>query len=306
MHRLWHSIVKPVLEATRPNVIVEIGAADGRNTAHILEYCQREGGVCHVIDPLPSFDVSAWETKYGGASVFHECKSLDVLGSIRAIDVVLIDGDHNWYTVFNELKLIDEQARSDGHNFPVVVLHDVGWPYGRRDLYYDPSAIPAAYRQPFKRAGMQPGKADLVERGGLNDSLYNAVTEGGERNGVLTAVEDLISASDFPLDFVMVPGIHGLGLLYSKAVSRQNSQLRDLLKTFGSAEFLFQQCQLIEKRRVKEVMRARELRRALRRMAKRVEALENRAAPDEPERPRAKPRPDGNKPAVQPGQRNGM
>ena len=283
MHRLWHAIVEPVLAAARPGVVVEIGAAAGRNTAHLLEYCRREGGVCHVIDPLPRFDVSAWQAEYGDALVFHQRKSLEVLGGIPAIDLVLIDGDHNWYTVFNELKVLAERAHSDGHGFPVVLLHDVGWPYGRRDLYYDPSAIPVAWRQPFKRAGIRPGSPELLEEDGFNATLNNAITEGGERNGVLTAVEDLLSASDLRLGFVMVPGIHGIGLLFSEAVVDENRELRDLLRRFESAEFLFEQCLLVEKRRIKEAMKVRELRRALKRMAKRVEELENGMATEQAE-----------------------
>ena len=88
MHRLWHTVVEPVLAAARPGVIVEIGAADGRNSAHLLEYCRREGGVCHVIDPLPKFDVSAWQAEYGEALVFHQRKSLEVIEQRRIKEVM--------------------------------------------------------------------------------------------------------------------------------------------------------------------------------------------------------------------------
>ena len=35
---------------------------------------------------------------------------------------------------------------------PLLVLHDVGWPYGRRDLYYDPDDIPASTASPWRKA----------------------------------------------------------------------------------------------------------------------------------------------------------
>ena len=68
-----------------------------------------------------------------------------------------------------------------------MVLHDVLWPYGRRDLYYAPEQIPEEFRQPYAEQGMRPGTKKLLERGGLNPTMYNALEEGGPRNGVMTA-----------------------------------------------------------------------------------------------------------------------
>jgi len=281
LHRLWRSVVEPVLEATRPAVILEIGASDGRNTEHLLEYCRQKGGVCHTVDPVPGFDVAEWQARYGDVFVFHRLTSLEALPEIPVPDVALIDGDHNWYTVFHELRLIEERARAEKHDFPVVILHDVGWPYGRRDLYYDPSTVPAEHRQPFRKGGMRPGHAELVDEGGLNPSFHNAVTEGGVRNGVLTEVEDFVKQNDRPLELTVVPGIHDLGILYPKEAVRGNDRLCELLEGFGSADFLARQCRLVEKRRVKEVMRSTELRRQLKRAKRRVEELESRMLPAE-------------------------
>ena len=75
----------------------------------------------------------------------------------------LIDGDHNWYTVVNELRMLRDNARAGREPLPVLILHDVGWPYGRRDLYYDPSTIPEEHRQPHRKAGMRLGRAELVD-----------------------------------------------------------------------------------------------------------------------------------------------
>ena len=40
------------------------------------------------------------------------------------------------------------RAPQDGHEPPVVVVHDVRWPFGRRDGYRDPEAIPRAPASP--------------------------------------------------------------------------------------------------------------------------------------------------------------
>ncbi len=60
---------------------------------------------------------------------------------------MIIDGDHNYYTVREELRLIAERAA--GAELPLLLFHDVCWPHGRRDDYFDPEQIPAEYRQPI-------------------------------------------------------------------------------------------------------------------------------------------------------------
>ena len=60
----------------------------------------------HVIDPVPDFDPDEHETQFAGQYVFHRDLSLNVLGDLPPMDAALIDGDHNWYTVYNELRLL--------------------------------------------------------------------------------------------------------------------------------------------------------------------------------------------------------
>ena len=62
------------------------------------------------------------------------------------MDAALVDGDHNWYTVYNELKMLAATARDAGAPLPLLIMHDVCWPYGRRDLYYAPERIPEEFR----------------------------------------------------------------------------------------------------------------------------------------------------------------
>jgi len=210
MYRFWEPIVEPLLADVQPKVIVEIGSDDGHNTRNLLDFCRRTGSILHVIDPLPKYEVSDWQGQYPDTLVMHLQPSLDVLGSIEAPDAVLIDGDHNWHTVFNELKTLE----ASGGTFPIVLLHDVGWPYARRDLYYEPDRVPTPHRHKYRKQGMRPSSKDLDPVGGLNSHLFNAVSEGGPRNGVLTAVEDFIAESEIALEFLAVPGINSLGVLY--------------------------------------------------------------------------------------------
>ena len=176
----------------QPKILVEIGSSHGENTKNLLEFCQQTDAKLHVIDPLPKYSVSSWQERYGDHLIFHSTLSLNALPLIDHFDVVLIDGDHNWYTVFNELKLIERQCAQSSRPFPLVMLHDIAWPYGRRDLYYDPQTIPDAYRQPYESKGLKLETTGLLENEGLNQGLFNASHEGGAHNGVLTAVEDFV------------------------------------------------------------------------------------------------------------------
>ena len=124
---------------------------------------------------------------------------------------MVIDGDHNWWTVHEELRLLGERA--PGADFPLVFFHDVCWPHGRRDDYFAPELIPAEHRQPLAggQGGLVPGEPGLVA-GGL-PYPKSAAREGGPRNGVLTAAEDF--AAERPdLRLAVIPVFFGFGVLW--------------------------------------------------------------------------------------------
>ena len=123
----------------------------------------------------------------------------------------MIDGDHNYFTVSEELRLIGERA--PGAELPLLLFHDVCWPHGRRDDYFDASQIPPSSRHPVAgdAGGIYPGDPGL-RPGGL-PYPNSAAREGGERNGVLTAVEDFVAARE-RLRLVVVPGFFGFGVVW--------------------------------------------------------------------------------------------
>jgi hypothetical protein len=175
-----------------------------------------------------------------------------VLSRIKQYDAVLIDGDHNWYTVIKELRQIDRHSRKSGRLFPLTILHDIGWPYGRRDLYYNPSTIPKAFRHPYARKGMLPGVSRLVKEG-LNANLCNATTENTVRNGVLTAIEDFIQETKGSLRLVQVPGFFGLGILFSRQLPEENKAFASFLDVWDLPEEVRQYVQQLESARVQRM-----------------------------------------------------
>lgn len=218
MQRFWEPVIKPLLAATRPRVIVEVGADRGGNTHRLVDWCRAHGAQLHVIDPCPHFDVEAWRAANEDVGILHVDLSLNALDKIPAPDTVLIDGDHNYYTVLNELRMLG-RCRSSGTCFPIVLLHDIHWPYGRRDLYYNPETIPAAQRKPYRQLGLRPNEGQPVVEGGFNSHLCNGIYENSLDNGVLTAVEAFRRETNERLSFTAIPGLHGLGILSPESLS---------------------------------------------------------------------------------------
>jgi hypothetical protein len=212
--------IAPLARKRQWKSICEIGARTGTSTDYFLKLPLDSHT---VIDPCIDEDLGA---KYAGDTRVHVIKSnsLDALapgggiGPGAKFDCILIDGDHNWYTVFNELRLIHERALLRPGGF--VFLHDVDWPYGRRDLYYQPETIPAEFRHPFAQKGMIRGQSELAEAGGLNSGYRNALNEGGEKNGVMTAIDDFVAQHPGDYRFFWIRYQWGLGVLQLRSRRR--------------------------------------------------------------------------------------
>lgn len=250
MERFWDTVIRPLLEQVRPSRILEIGSAEGRHTRKLLQYCAGADAVLHMVDPLPRFDAEELQRLNVGKFYPHRMTSLQALGSIGTFDVVLIDGDHNWYTVFNELMALQTDCRAESRPLPVIVCHDTAWPYARRDLYYDPASIPPEFRQPFRNAGVVRGQTELAGSGGLNCHLHHAEVEGGPRNGVRTGIEDFLAQSGQHISVVDLPVMYGLSVLIPAERTQMHPGLRTFLEDIVSADGWLRLAVLTEQHRV--------------------------------------------------------
>ncbi len=253
MHYFWNTITQPLLDALQPRSIVEIGMEHGKQTQQFLEYAHGKNIIVHGIDPLVQFPLEEWKNRYGDTFVFHQGISLEQLPRIEQYDAVIIDGDHNWYTVFHELKLIEAHANP----FPLIILHDTAWPYARRDLYYDLQRIPATFRQPSAKGGVIPGSSQL-QATGSNVQYEHAQNEGGEKNGVLTAVEDFVAQTSLPLSFTQLPGLHGIGILLDARHPRVTA-ITDVLQQLRPSPLLQRHLERVEEERLMDVMQRKKL-----------------------------------------------
>lgn len=232
MNRFWIDFIKPILECTQAKHILEIGCDQGNNTSNLINYCKENNGIVYGIDPVPSEQVMDLQREHEDIFKFYQDTSLNAITKLSELDAVLIDGDHNWYTVYNELLLIEKHF----DKFPITLLHDIGWPYARRDMYYNPENIPGAYLKPYKKKGIKFGQPKLCDYGGINASFNNSIYENSLRNGVHTAVEDFINDSNLELRFVKIDGFNGLGILIDKNKVNENRQLDLLLNGFEVSE----------------------------------------------------------------------
>ena len=93
----------------------------------------------------------------------NKTTSLEYLNSsdFQGFDLYLLDGDHNYFTLYKELCLIHRRSKPGD----IIIMHDV-MKWGRHDQYYDESNIPLDY-------------------------LY------GKKQGLLTAIEDFIVTSSY-------------------------------------------------------------------------------------------------------------
>ncbi len=97
---------------------------------------------------------------------------------------------------------------------------------------------------------MRPERPGLVMVGGLNPTLANAAREGGERNGVMTALDDFIEGYDRPLRRVVVPIYFGLAIVADEALLAERPELGAELDRLESPEGTRQLLELSERIRL--------------------------------------------------------
>jgi hypothetical protein len=232
----FRDIVFDAFKAARVKTVVEIGAEGGILTSELIEWAKENQGAVWAIDPSPSSHLRNLADQHDVLNLVV-ANSLDVLPKLPEADCYLVDGDHNYYTVSEELReIVDE--RTESAQLPLVFLHDVAWPSGRRDQYYAPDEIPESARQSFRYdCGVVPGNQDVVQGGFRGNGEFAVATqEGGPKNGVLTAIEDFV-LHHAELEFHVVPAVFGLGVMFPKAGSYA-SRVRKVLAPYEGNQLL--------------------------------------------------------------------
>lgn len=264
-------VMVPCLDTAAAKSVCEVGAYAGDLTRLLVDWAAGAGARVLAIDPSPQPGLVKLDEERAELELVRQT-SLEALPHIDLPDVVIIDGDHNYWTVMEELRLVAERA--SGAELPLLMFHDVGWPHAFRDDYFAAELIPEKSRHPMagpdESQGIYPGDPGL-RPGGL-PYPRSAASEGGERNGVRAAVEDFVAGSD-RLRFVRVPAFFGFGVVWHRDAP-WSEQLAAQLEPWDANPVL----ERLEENRVRHLadlqVQANELWRARERLARQEAVLQ--------------------------------
>lgn len=209
-----HELIVACLDAAGARSVLEIGAYEGDLTADLLDWARASGASVAGMDPLPPDRLRELARERPELELIEQT-SHDYLAGLDSLpDAIVIDGDHNYFTLREELRLIAEKAGSGEAPMPLLFFHDVLWPHARRDTYYAPERIPEEHRQPLgHNVGLAPGNPGTAEYG--LPFIWAAEREGGPGNGTMTALEDFLA--DRPrLRLAIVPAFFGFGVIWEE------------------------------------------------------------------------------------------
>lgn len=209
--------------------VVEVGVESGGVSAM---YARLGAEVVHCVEPFPTDEMRASLDEHDQIHLV-ERSSPDVFDELPAADLYVLDGDHNYAVVSRELDWITRNAPD-----ALVVLHDVLWPCGRRDLYYQPTSLDAECRHPDSADGPTVWHDDVTPAGFVGAGTFtSAVEAGGDRNGVLTAVEDVLGQHPERWWLRVIPAVFGLGVV-GRADSPDADAIRNALEPSATSNLL--------------------------------------------------------------------
>jgi hypothetical protein len=211
--------------------VVEVGVESGKVSGM---YVELGAGAVYCVDPKPTDELRA-NLAQNKALHLVEGWSPDALADLPRADLYVLDGDHNYAIVHDELSWVMANAPD-----AVVVLHDVLWPCARRDLYYEPSSVPPERKHPESNDGPTVWHDELTPMGFVGLGAFtSACHAGGQANGVLTGVEDALAnaPADDAWDFELVPAVFGMGVAVRRAAPSAGP-LMESLRPYSASRLL--------------------------------------------------------------------
>lgn len=210
----YREIILGALATVEPARLIEVGSEFGGFTSELTDWLGERDAEHVIVEPYPVRGVVASAGERDHVTLLQD-RTPAALEGLAPADAYVLDGDHNHWVMAHELERISTTC---GERPWLAVLHDVGWPCARRDMYYGPDLLPPEAKHPYTwTEGVVPDDPGTVAGAGFRGAgqFATARREGGERNGVLTAVEDHMAAHP-ELAFLRVPAVFGVGFLYTK------------------------------------------------------------------------------------------
>jgi hypothetical protein len=227
---VFHEMFKILFTYKKIESVLEVGVESGQVSSI---YTELGASKVYCIDPYPTTELRETLAKNPKLELV-ERPSPQVLAELPAADLYVLDGDHNYAVLHGELTYLLKHAPD-----AVIALHDVLWPWSRRDLYYEPTLLTGdAKHEVSFEDGPTIWHDELTPAGFVGHGSYSvAVEAGGERNGVLTAIEDAIAEAEDDWLFVIVPAVFGMGVMVRKNAPFAKKML-DALKPYTSSKLL--------------------------------------------------------------------
>jgi hypothetical protein len=232
----YREIIFRCLELAGARTLCEVGSESGGFTRELADWTAARDGRMWCVEPFPTAGVRELEAERP-AFTLVEGLSPAALEHVPACDGWIVDGDHNHHTLLQEVRAITARAAESSHG-ALIVFHDCGWPWARRDLYYDPSAIPPSAVHPHTwEEGVRPGEPGVVRGGFRGDGQFAvAREEGGPRNGVLTGIEDALAERE-GWELHVVPLVFGVGFAFPSSAPWAFA-VRDVVRPLAALDLL--------------------------------------------------------------------
>ena len=115
------------------------------------------------------------------------------------------------------------------------------------------------FRNEYAKAGIVKGQPTLKKGKGLNQTLCNAITEGGAKNGILTAIEDYLKQSAISFRFEQIPSNFGLGIIVTEKRLDSEPALKSCFDEMFSKAGLLKLLEAAEAHRIKQFYKLYEI-----------------------------------------------
>ena len=104
-------LVFACLDAAGARSVAEVGAFHGKSTRELLGWAEDSGARVVAIDPTPEPALRELAAERGDLELI-EPTSIEAFAPTLDLDAdaVILDGDHNYYTLSEELRLIADRA----------------------------------------------------------------------------------------------------------------------------------------------------------------------------------------------------
>lgn len=226
----FNDLISSILKITNPKSIIQIGVGSGEVTEKLLIHTEKNDGHLTCIDTyswndnakkiISSSTNATWISNFG----------FQVVPSLNAADLYIIDDDYNYFTAHQELEACWKLSTHAEKPF-LLLLRGTDWPFANRDAYHNPDVIPPEFRHRHSwTQGLFPDCSETSEDGLTFENMALALSDEGDKNGVLHAIWDFMS--DKPnLKRINIPAFYGLSIIFSDDALWAN-QIKDLLNNY--------------------------------------------------------------------------